>query len=515
MPHRGRLNVLANVLRKDMRQIFKEFKGTHVDMEMYDKTSEDWSSSGDVKYHLGTSMTRRYPDGREVHLSLLANPSHLEAVDPLVVGKARAKQFYMGDSEQELKRAMAVILHGDAAFSGQGVLYETMQMAKVPDFGTGGTIHVVVNNQVGFTTDPSNGRSTLYCSDIGKAFDLPIFHCNGDDPLAVVTAFEMAVEYRQHFGEDVIIDLICYRRNGHNELDQPAFTQPLLYQKISDHPKVLEAYRSHLLASGVSEGDMKDIDEFVHQQYEKDFEAADSYEHPEEWLSSKWEGFKSPRQQSRIQPTGVDVAFLKELGPKLTDVPSGFMLHRNLAKVMDARKQAITSGEGIDWGSAEALAFATLLLEGNHVRITGQDVERGTFSHRQAVLHDQKTGETYVPLNNLAEIKSMHEHVKDEPTRDTQAQFIARNSILSEYGVLGFEAGYSLENPNALVIWEAQFGDFCNTAQVIIDQFITSGEDKWMRQSGITLLLPHGYDGQGAEHSSCRLERYVNCSELG
>ena len=509
MPHRGRLNVLANVLRKDMRQIFKEFKGTHFDMDLYDKTGEDWSSSGDVKYHLGTSMDRKYPDGRAVHLSLLANPSHLEAVNPLVCGKTRAKQFYMGDTDAEKRRVMGVILHGDAAFAGQGVVYETMQMSKVQDFATGGTIHVVVNNQVGFTTDPMNSRSTLYCTDIGKAFDVPIFHVNGDDVLAVTTAFEMAVEYRQHWGEDCIIDLICYRRNGHNELDQPAFTQPLLYQNISKHPSVLEVTKSKFVAEGIAQEDLDEIDTFVQKQYDDDFGASDAYEAPEDWLSSKWEGIKSPRQKSIVRATGMNVGDLQALAPKLCDMPNGFTLHNQLKKVLTARKTAIESGENIDWGTAEALAFATLLLEGNHVRITGQDVERGTFSHRHAVVHDQKTNEVYCSLNNLAKAVSPAAPLSELALPDTQAKFIARNSILSEYGVLGYELGYSLENPNSLCIWEAQFGDFANTAQVMIDQFIAAGEDKWMRQTGLVMLLPHGYDGQGAEHSSCRIERYL------
>lgn len=510
MPHRGRLNVLANVMRKSNAQIFKEFLGTHFDLEEY--LQEDWSSAGDVKYHLGTSMDRTYPDGRRVHLSLVANPSHLEAVNPVAIGKTRAKQFLSGNREEDKLKHMPVLLHGDAAFAGQGVVYETIQMSRVPDFAVGGTIHVIVNNQVGFTTDPKNGRSTLYSSDLGKAFNIPIFHCNGDDPLAVVTAFEMAVEWRQKFHEDCIIDLICYRRYGHNELDQPMYTQPQLYSRIDRHPNTLKVYGEHLVREGVcSSDDLEDIKAEVMSILENDYEAAKTKETPKtDWLSSKWSGFLSPRQRSRIRETGCSIDQLRDIGIKISTIPPTLNVHKQLQRIFKARMDTIIQGKGIDWGTAEALAIGSLLIEGNHVRLSGQDVERGTFSHRHAVLVDQVTGEKYVPLNHLAKHTSPSIPLsKSGGSREIQAEFSVRNSILSEFGVLGFETGYSLENPNMLVLWEAQFGDFANGAQIMIDQFITSGEDKWLRQSALTLLLPHGYMGQGAEHSSCRIERFL------
>eukprot|EP00601_Ochromonadales_sp_CCMP2298_P007503 CAMPEP_0173198280 /NCGR_PEP_ID=MMETSP1141-20130122/16605_1 /TAXON_ID=483371 /ORGANISM="non described non described, Strain CCMP2298" /LENGTH=1024 /DNA_ID=CAMNT_0014123067 /DNA_START=103 /DNA_END=3177 /DNA_ORIENTATION=- len=509
MPHRGRLNVLANVMRKPMPQIFKEFQGTHYDLDEYLK--HDWSSAGDVKYHLGTSMDRSYPDGRRVHVGLVANPSHLEAVNPVAIGKIRAKQFFSGNREEDKLKHMPVLLHGDAAFAGQGIVYETIQMSRVPDFAVGGTIHVVVNNQVGFTTDPNNARSTMYCSDLGKAFNIPIFHCNGDDPLAVVTAFEMAVEWRQKFGEDCIIDLICYRRYGHNELDQPMYTQPQLYSKIVQHPDTLAVYEAQLVADGTAQQeDLDKVKAMVQNTMQEDFELAKTYDSPKnDWLSSKWKGFLSPRQHARIRETGYDAATLKDIGVKMSTAPAKFNMHKQLQRILAARIETIQKGEGIDWGTAEALAFGTMLLEGNHVRLTGQDVERGTFSHRHAVLVDQETGEKHTPLNHLAKFTSPTISTSSDKVKEVQAEFTVRNSILSEFGVLGFETGYSLENPNMLVLWEAQFGDFVNGAQVMIDQFISAGEDKWMRQSALTLLLPHGYMGQGAEHSSCRLERFL------
>ena len=510
MPHRGRLNVLANVMRKPMPQIFKEFQGTHYDLDSYMK--DDWASSGDVKYHLGTSMDRSYPDGRRVHLSLVANPSHLEAVNPVVIGKVRAKQFFSGNREEDKLKHMPVLLHGDAAFAGQGVVYETMQMSRVEDYAVGGTVHVIVNNQVGFTTDPENGRSTMYSSDLGKAFNIPIFHCNGDDPLAVCTAFEMAVEWRQQFKEDCIIDLICYRRYGHNELDQPMYTQPQMYGKINAHPDSVKVYENQLLSDGTcTKQELDDIRSMVMKTLESEFEMSKTWTTaPHDWLSSRWSGFLSPRQHARIRETGCDEAKLRDVGIKISTIPKTFGAHKQLEKIFQARLKSIETGEGIDWGTAEALAFGTLLLEGNHVRLSGQDVQRGTFSHRHAVLKDQKTGESWTPLNTLAKHVSPSAPLqKITGAPDIQAQFVARNSILSEFGVLGFEMGYSLENPNTLVLWEAQFGDFVNGAQIMIDQFISAGEDKWLRQSGLTLLLPHGYMGQGAEHSSCRLERFL------
>ena len=437
-----------------------------------------------------------------------------------------------------MRNVVPVLLHGDAAFAGQGVVYETMQMAKVEDFDVGGTIHVVVNNQIGFTTNPKNSRSTPYCSDIGKAFGCPIFHCNGDDPLAVSTALETAVEFRHEWGTDVIIDMICYRRNGHNELDQPAFTQPQLYKKISRHPSSLKIYEKRLLDEGtLTKEECEEIKQFTLDSYENDFEASKTYKKKDtDWLSSKWSGFKGPSQLSRIRPTGVEIDVLKKIGMTAGTVPKDFKLHRQMAKVslhstfgmasfatcslfltnpnivikiFKARSDMAEAGEGIDWGTAEAMAFGSLMLEGNHVRITGQDVQRGTFSHRHAVVKDQNTEEEYTPLNHLAKRMDPAAPMEELRKADTQAGLICRNSILSEFAVLGFELGYSLENPNALVLWEAQFGDFVNGAQIMIDQFISSGEDKWLRQSGLVLLLPHGYDGQGAEHSSCRPERFL------
>eukprot|EP01039_Chlorochromonas_danica_P007954 gene7954-8774_t len=509
MPHRGRLNVLANVMRKPMPQIFKEFEGTHYDLDEYLK--HDWSSSGDVKYHLGTSMERSYPDGRRVQLSLVANPSHLEAVDPVAIGKIRAKQYLSGNKAEDKKKHMPVILHGDAAFAGQGIVYETMQMARVPDYAVGGTIHVIVNNQVGFTTDPRNGRSTQYSSDLGKAFDIPIFHCNGDDPMAVVTAFEMAVEWRQKFGEDCIIDMICYRRYGHNELDQPMYTQPQLYHRINQQPDTLKIYEQQLVSTGTcNDKEIVAVKEMVNSTLDKDFQASKTWESQKsDWLSSRWSGFLSPRQRSRIRETGLEKEKLIEIGTKMCEIPSHIKVHKQLEKIVGARLDTIQKGEGIDWGTAEALAIGSLLLEGNHVRLSGQDVERGTFSHRHAVLVDQRNGEKYVPLNHIAKHASATAPLSKDHPAEMQGELTVRNSILSEFGVLGFEMGYSLENPNMLVLWEAQFGDFVNGAQIMIDQFISAGEDKWLRQSGLTLLLPHGYMGQGAEHSSCRIERFL------
>ncbi|KDO20700.1 oxoglutarate dehydrogenase [Saprolegnia parasitica CBS 223.65] len=497
MPHRGRLNVLANVIRKPIQQIFKEFQGTHFDLDKYVNDVDDWSNSGDVKYHLGTSFDRTYPDGRKVHLSLVANPSHLEAVNPVVEGKVRAKQYYLGNDDDAEKKVMPLLLHGDAAFSGQGVVYETMHLSELENYDTGGTVHVVVNNQIGFTTDPKNSRSSQYCSDVGKAMNVPIFHVNGDDPVAVVKVFELAAEWRQTWRSDVIINLTCYRKFGHNEIDNPFFTQPLMYKKIGSMPNVLDTYAQQLVASGVAT--MAETDAVISKVWDffgRTFEESKNWEDSKksDWLANRWESFKSPTQQSRIRPTGVEIDTLKKIGDKLTTVPDGFELNSQLKRIISTKRASIETGEGLDWSSGEALAWGSLLLEGNHVRISGQDVERGTFSHRHAVLHDQKTNNEHVPLNTLA------------PTLTRRRRC---NSSLSEFGVLGFELGYSLENPNALVMWEAQFGDFANGAQIIIDQFLSAGEDKWMRQSGLVMLLPHGYEGQGAEHSSCRIERFL------
>ena len=414
-------------------------------------------------------------------------------------------------SDEDKRNVVPILLHGDAAFAGQGVVYETMQLANVPDFDVGGTIHVIVNNQIGFTTNPVNSRSTPYCSDLGKAFGCPIFHCNGDDPLAVATAMETAIEWRHEWGTDVIIDMVCYRRNGHNELDQPAFTQPKLYKKISKHPPTLKIFEKQLLDDGImSKAEVDEIKKFVLESYEKDFEASKTYVRKEtDWLASRWTGFKGPTQISRIRPTGVDISSLRRIGVQSGTVPGDFKLHPQMAKIFKQRVEMAEKGEGIDWGLAEAMAFGSLMLEGNHVRITGQDVQRGTFSHRHAVVKDQDTEAEYSPLNHMATRMDPSTPKNEMEDPDTQAGLTCRNSILSEFAVLGFELGYSLENPNALVLWEAQFGDFVNGAQIMIDQFISAGEDKWLRQSGLVMLLPHGYDGQGAEHSSCRVERFL------
>jgi 2-oxoglutarate dehydrogenase E1 component len=444
----------------------------------------------------------------QYHSLLLHSFTHSR---PQVAGKARAKQYYCGDRPEDMRNVVPILLHGDAAFAGQGVVYETMQMSKVADFDIGGTIHVIVNNQVGFTTNPIHSRSTPYCSDLGKAFNCPIFHCNGDDPLAVSTAMETAVEWRHEWGTDVIVDMVCYRRNGHNELDQPAFTQPLLYRKISEHPTTLQVFEKNMIDEGtLTKQECDEIRKYVLTSYEKDFEASKTYVKKEtDWLSSRWSGFKGPQQLSRVRPTGCDIDLLRRIGVQAGTVPEGFKLHRQMEKIFQARRTMAEQGEGIDWGTGEAMAFGSLLLEGNHVRITGQDVQRGTFSHRHATVTDQNTNEEHTPLNSLATQMNPSAPMEDLSRPDVQAGFTARNSILSEFAVLGFEHGYSLENPNSLIIWEAQFGDFVNGTQVMIDQFISSGEDKWMRQSGLVMLLPHGYDGQGAEHSSCRVERFL------
>lgn len=506
MPHRGRLNVLTNVLKKPQPQVFAEFLGTAWDVSgMQERLKQsDWSMAGDVKYHLGISTVHKFPTGQDVTLTLEANPSHLETVCPVGLGRTRAKQFYLQQEHPDidLKTAqtmiMPIVLHGDASFAGQGVVYESMQLAQVDDFAVGGTIHVIVNNQVGFTTDPKNARSTTYASDIGKAFNLPVFHVNGDDPVAVCRAFEIAAEWRQDWGSDVILDVICYRRFGHNENDNPDFTQPLLYKAIASHPRTKEIFAQRLMSEGhASREELTHIDRTVWEKASSDLEAAQTFKPlpASEWRPTKWKNMKTPYDTIQRRRTGVDVELLRKIGLRLCEVPEGFTVHNALKRILKQKRERIEAGEGMDWGTAEALAFGTLLLEGSHVRITGQDVQRGTFSHRHCVVIDQKTQEEYAFLDNL--------------NLGRQGKFIARNSILSEYAVLGFELGYSYEHPEQLCIWEAQFGDFANTAQVVFDQFIAAGEQKWLQQSGLTVLLPHGYDGQGAEHSSCRLERFL------
>lgn len=503
MPHRGRLNVLANVVRKPLQTIFNEFKGGPKLVDELPNTESQYTGSGDVKYHLGTSFDRPTLRGGQIHLSLVANPSHLEAVNTVVTGKTRAKQFYTKDPNGD--RSMAILLHGDGAFSGQGIVYETLDMSKLPEYSVGGTLHIVVNNQVAFTTDPKYSRSSAYCTDVAKGMEVPVFHVNGDDVEAVAWVMELATEWRMKWKTDAVVDIVCYRKYGHNEIDEPMFTQPLMYKVIQQHPSALTKYSAKLVNEGIiTPVDFVSMKEKINNIMEEEFTASKDYVPKQrDWLASHWQGFKSPDQLSRIADTGLPMDHIKNLGQLITAIPAGFTPHRVVKRVYENRRAMIENGNGIDWAMGEALAFASLLDEGNHVRLSGQDVERGTFSHRHALIHDQITGERFIPLRNV---------YSGNPGRG-QNFFTVCNSSLSEYGVLGFELGYSLEHPNCLILWEAQFGDFSNTAQVIIDQFISSGEAKWLRQSGLTLLLPHGYDGQGPEHSSARLERFLQMAD--
>jgi len=492
MPHRGRLNVLASVMEKSYKQIFHEFHGgaSH---------PEEVEGSGDVKYHLGTSSDREF-DGNPVHLSLSPNPSHLEAVDPVVLGKARAKQMQRDDAER--KEVLSLLLHGDAAFSGQGLVAECFMLSGLKGYRTGGTVHFIVNNQIGFTTAPTYARSSPYPSDVAKMVQAPIFHVNGDDPEAAVFAAKVATEFRQAFKKDVVVDMFCYRRFGHNEADEPAFTQPLMYAAIKRHPSVIKIYADRLKEEGVvTEDEIQEWKADFVSLLEEEFEAGKSYKpNKADWLEGRWRGFTTPDAENlaRRASTGVEDETLREVGHHLTTLPERFNMHRTLKRVVDNRDKMIESGEGVDWATAEALAFGTLLKEGYHVRLSGQDSARGTFSQRHAVWVDQKTEERYFPLAHLTD----------------KAHFEVLDSPLSEAGVLGFEYGFTLAEPMSLVLWEAQFGDFANGAQVIIDQFIAAGEAKWLRMSGLVLLLPHGYEGQGPEHSSARLERYLQlCAE--
>lgn len=489
MPHRGRLNVLANVIRKPIEAILNEFSGAHADD----------SPAGDVKYHLGANYVRPTPSGKKVSLSLVANPSHLEAADPVVLGKTFAIQNLEGDHTTH-NTAMGVLLHGDAAFAGQGVVYETMGFHNLPNYGTGGTIHLIVNNQIGFTTDPRFSRSTPYPSDIAKSIDAPIFHVNGDNVEAVNFVCQLAADYRAKYKRDVVIDIVCYRRHGHNETDQPSFTQPRMYQAIGKQPTPLTQYSKFLVGRGTfTEKDIEEHKKWVWGMLEKAAAAAKDYvPTPREWLSASWTGFPSPRELAEralpTRATGSDEETLKRVGKAISQWPVDFAPHRNLARILAQRGKTVEEGCNIDWSTAEALAFGSLALEKNHIRVSGQDVERGTFSQRHAVLNDQVNEKQYVPLNDLG---------------SNQARFVICNSSLSEYGTLGFELGYSLVSPDVLTIWEAQFGDFANNAQCIIDQFIAAGERKWLQRSGLVMNLPHGYDGQGPEHSSGRIERFL------
>jgi 2-oxoglutarate dehydrogenase E1 component len=492
MAHRGRLNVLTNVMGKPYRAIFSEFAGGATN-------PADVGGSGDVKYHLGTSSDREF-DGIKVHLSLLPNPSHLEAVDPVVLGKTRAVQTIKGDPQGD--KVLPMLLHGDAAFAGQGVVWECLSFSGLPGYGTGGTIHFIINNQVGFTTSPQFGRSSPYPSDVAKGIQAPILHVNGDDPEAVTWCCKMATEFRQRFNRDIVIDMWCYRRFGHNEGDEPSFTQPQMYAAIKKHPPISEIYAKRLLAEGVIDQawiDKTTSDYVAH--LEEEFAAATSYlPNKADWFEGRWAGLARPNEPvlgRRNIETAIKPEEMEYLGKVLTTVPEGFHVHKTLQRILDAKKAMFDTGEGFDWATAEALAFGSLLTEGKGVRLSGQDSGRGTFSQRHAVWVDQQTGEKYIPLC----------HVEG-------GRFEVRDSPLSEFGVLGFEYGYSLADPKTLVLWEAQFGDFANGAQSIIDQFVAAGEAKWLRASGLVMLLPHGFEGQGPEHSSARLERYLQlCAE--
>ena len=495
MPHRGRLNVLTQVMGKPHRALFHEFKGGSANPDAVE-------GSGDVKYHLGASSDREF-DNNRIHLSLTANPSHLEIVDPVVLGKVRAKQDQHGDPPDQRISVLPLLMHGDAAFAGQGVVAECFGLSDLKGYRTGGSLHFIVNNQIGFTTYPRYSRSSPYPSDVAKMIDAPIFHVNGDDPEAVVFAAKVAIEFRQKFHKPVVIDMFCYRRHGHNEGDEPAFTQPVMYKKIASHPSTLEIYAKRLIAEGVmTEGEVEKAKADWRVRLDAELEAGSGYKpNKADWLDGKWAGFKSADQEedARRGVTGVDVAVLRDIGRKITKVPDGFRIHRTIQRFLENRAKAIDSGVGIDWATGEALAFCTLLQEGHHVRLSGQDSERGTFSQRHSVLIDQEDESRYTPFNHLGVDQGHYEVI---------------NSLLSEEAVLGFEYGYSLAEPKALAIWEAQFGDFANGAQVLFDQFISSGERKWLRMSGLVCMLPHGYEGQGPEHSSARLERFLQmCAE--
>ncbi|MFD1881974.1 2-oxoglutarate dehydrogenase E1 component [Paracoccus pacificus] len=490
MPHRGRLSVLANVLNKPFRAIFHEFQGGSY-------KPDDVDGSGDVKYHLGASSDREF-DGNIVHLSLTANPSHLEAADPVVLGKARAKQDQLGD-QRERTAVMPILLHGDAAFAGQGVVAECFGLSGLRGHRTGGTIHIVVNNQIGFTTAPSFSRSSPYPTDIALMVEAPIFHVNGDDPEAVVHAAKVATEFRQKFHKDVVIDIFCYRRFGHNEGDEPMFTNPAMYKNIKGHKTTLQLYTDRLVADGlIPEGEIEDMKAAFQAHLNEEFEMGKNFKpNKADWLDGRWSGLEREGAEYIAGKTGISKKAMTEIGQALTTPPPGFDLHKTVGRLLEAKQKMFQSGEGFDWATAEALAFGSLLLEGNPVRLSGQDSTRGTFSQRHSAFIDQTTEERYYPLNHI---------------RDGQARYEVIDSMLSEYAVLGFEYGYSLAEPNALVMWEAQFGDFANGAQIMFDQFISSGEKKWLRMSGLVMLLPHGYEGQGPEHSSARLERWLQMS---
>ena len=502
MAHRGRLNVLTNVMAKPHRAVFHEFKGGSA-------APDDVEGSGDVKYHLGASSDREF-DGNKVHLSLTANPSHLEIVDPVVMGKARAKQDQLyGRNREEIvpleerAKVLPLLLHGDAAFAGQGVIAEILGLSGLRGHRVAGTLHFIINNQIGFTTNPRFSRSSPYPSDVAKMIEAPIFHVNGDDPEAVVHATKVAVEFRMKFHKPVVVDMFCYRRFGHNEGDEPAFTQPIMYRTIRTHKTTLQIYGEKLIGEGlIDQAEFDRMKADWRAKLEVEFESGQVYKpNKADWLDGVWSGLRTADSQDELRrgKTAVPLKTLKEVGRKLTETPKDFEAHKTISRFLETRRKMIDSGEGIDWSTAEALAFGAILLDGNPIRLSGQDSERGTFSQRHSVLYDQRDETRYIPLNNLS---------------PAQAGYEVINSMLSEEAVLGFEYGYSLAEPKALTLWEAQFGDFANGAQVVFDQFISSGERKWLRMSGLVCLLPHGYEGQGPEHSSARLERFLQlCAE--
>ncbi|MFZ8942018.1 MAG: 2-oxoglutarate dehydrogenase E1 component, partial [Gemmobacter sp.] len=489
MPHRGRLSVLANVMGKPYRAIFNEFQGGSF-------KPEDVDGSGDVKYHLGASSDRAF-DGNTVHLSLTANPSHLEAVNPVVLGKVRAKQDQLGDADRA--HVLPILLHGDAAFAGQGVVAECFGLSGLKGHRTGGTIHIVVNNQIGFTTAPSYSRSSPYPTDIALMVEAPIFHVNGDDPEAVVHAAKVATEFRQKFHKDVVIDIFCYRRFGHNEGDEPMFTNPAMYTRIKRQKTTLQLYTERLVRDGlIPEGEIEDMKAAFQARLNEEFETAKDYKpNKADWLDGRWSHIDREGEDYTPGDTAIAPETLADVGAALTRVPQGFDLHKTVGRQLEAKREMFATGAGFDWATAEALAFGSLLTEGFPVRLAGQDCTRGTFSQRHSAFIDQTTEERFYPLNHIREGQSRYEVI---------------DSMLSEYAVLGFEYGYSLSEPNALVMWEAQFGDFANGAQIMFDQFINSGERKWLRMSGLVMLLPHGFEGQGPEHSSARLERFLQLS---
>ncbi|MDP6474778.1 MAG: 2-oxoglutarate dehydrogenase E1 component [Alphaproteobacteria bacterium] len=493
MSHRGRLNVLTSIMGKSYAAVFSEFQGQAAH-------PADVQGSGDVKYHLGVSTDRVLPDGARIHLSLTPNPSHLEAVNPVVLGKVRAKQKLLGDDERG--QVMGILLHGDAAFAGQGMVAETLELSNLRGYRTGGTIHIIVNNQIGFTTSPSFARSSPYPSDAAKIIQTPIFHVNGDDPEAVVHVCRMAAEYRQRFHHDIVIDVFCYRRHGHNEGDEPAFTQPIMYRAIDSKATTRQIYSERLVSEGVlSETEAARLAENFQARLEGEMEASKSYKaNKADWLEGAWRDMSAPPSEHGPGETAVEGDVLRRIGQSIAAVPEDFNLHPRLNRVLRGRRKMIESGDNIDWAMAEALAFGSLLLEGNPVRLSGQDCSRGTFSQRHAAFFDQQSEARYLPLNHIA---------------DGQEYIEIADSPLSEVGVLGFEYGYSTAEPNTLVLWEAQFGDFANGAQTVIDQFIASGESKWLRMSGLVMLLPHGHEGQGPEHSSARMERYLQLAAEG